>query len=147
MNVPWITKQAENAKRREARKAKPLSLPEWLLQAAAIAEWHKCEEEGMALSAVGDMNAARRSYQTAMQCKAMGMVAGEPDVRLYGYPTRVLFVEFKRKGEKLSKKQVERHDRLAQLGHQVLLVAPVDQDDARRIARNIATKFCEEGRE
>ena len=142
-NGPWPIRIKAD---RKPRKAKPPSLPEWILQAAMIAEWNKCEAEGMALSAVGDMNAAKRSYQTAMQCKAMGLKPGEPDVRLYGYPARVLFVEVKRKGEKPSPKQVERHDLLAELGHTVLVVAPTDQDDARRIARAIANQFCDRRR-
>lgn len=142
MNVPWITKQAENAKRRASRKPKPPVLPEWILQAAMIAEWNQCEAEGYALSAVGDMNAGKRSYQTAMQCKAMGMKAGEPDCRLYGYPARVMFVEVKTAKGKKSDAQDKRHDRLAELGHTVLVVAPKDQVDARLIARKIADKFC-----
>jgi hypothetical protein len=138
-NVPWVARPAPKPK----RKAAAAALPEWLLQAHMMAEWNKLESEGWAFSAVGDMNAARRSPQTAMQCKAMGMKAGEPDVRLYGYPARILFLEVKTTKGKKSDAQDARHDRLAALGHTVLVVAPRDEAHARSIAREIATKFCD----
>jgi hypothetical protein len=137
--VPWTMRKPPKPKRKPAVPG----LPEWLLQSWLVAEFNLLEQEGWELSAVGDMNAARRSPQTAMQCKAMGMKAGEPDVRLYGYPARILFVEVKTTKGKKSEAQDARHDRLAALGHTVLVVAPRDEAHARSIAREIATKFCD----
>ena len=120
--------------------------PEWLLQAAMIAEFHKLEASGMALSAVGDMNAGKRSRWSATQAKAMGMTAGEPDIRVYGYPARVLLIEVKTTKGKLSAKQIARHDRLAELGHTVLVVAPTDEDNARHLARYTQRyRVCDRG--
>lgn len=118
-------------------------LPEWLLQSWLIAEFNKLEDEGWELSAVGDMNAGRRSYAEASKCKAAGLKAGEPDLRIYGYPARILFVEVKTATGRKSRAQDLRHDRLAALGHTVLVVAPRDEAHARSLAREIATKFCD----
>jgi hypothetical protein len=114
-----------------------------VLQAAAVAEWHKLEKEGWPFTCAADMNAGKRSRWAAAQAKAMGMTAGEPDTRLYGYPARILFVEVKTTTGKKSAAQDARFDRLAQLGHTVLVVAPRDEEHARSIAREIATKFCD----
>jgi hypothetical protein len=138
-NVPWVARPAPKPKRKPAAAA----LPEWLLQAHMMAEWNKLEAEGWELSAVGDMNAGKRGPWAAQQAKSLGMKAGEPDCRLYGYPARILFVEVKTTKGKKSEAQDARHDRLAQLGHTVLVVAPRDEAHARSIAREIATKFCE----
>jgi hypothetical protein len=137
--APWITRPAPKPKRKPA----PPTIPEWLLQAAMVAEFNLLEDQGYALSAVGDMNAGRRSYQEAAKCKAMGMRSGEPDLRLYGASARVLFIEVKTTTGRKSTAQDNRHDRLAALGFTVLVVAPRDEAHARSIAREIATKFCD----
>lgn len=143
---PWVNSsmlfaQPKPVKRK--RKSKAPGLPEWMLQAAMMAEFDRLEADGWELSAAGDMNAGRRSFQEAKRCKAMGMKAGEPDIRLYGASGRILFIEVKTKTGRKSEAQDARHTRLAVLGHTVLVVAPDDEAHARLIARSIATKFCD----
>lgn len=128
---------------RKRKPAAPPGPPEWVLQSHMMAEWNKLEAEGMEFSAVADMNAGKRGRWAASQAKAMGMKSGEPDLRIYGYPARILFVEVKTATGKKSRAQDLRHDRLAALGHTVLVVAPRDEEHARSIAREIATKFCD----
>ena len=65
---------------------------------------------------------------SATQAKALGMTAGEPGLRLYGYPGRVLFLEVKtgRRQAILFPGSLA-HDRLAQLGtHGTGVIAPTD---------------------
>ena len=126
-----------------SKKSAASAIPEWLLQASMMAEFDRLEANGWELSAEGDMNAARRSFQEAAKCKAMGMKKGTPDIRLYGASGRIMFIEVKTKRGRKSEAQDTRHDRLAALGHTVLVVAPDDEAHARLIARSIATKFCD----
>lgn len=139
--APWISSPAPKPR----KPAKPPSLPEWLLQASMVAEFNAIEAAGAQISAVGDMNAGRRSYQEAAKCKAMGMRSGEPDLRLYASGGRTLFIEVKTSKGRKSAAQDERHTRLGQLGFQVLVVAPTDETHARLLAREIASKFCDGG--
>lgn len=124
----------------------PKPMPEWVLQAYFVNELRKLEADGLPISAVGDMNAGRRSFQTASQAKAMGLTPGEPDVRIYGEGGRLQLVEIKVKGRKgLSDDQKARHKRLNELGHPVLTAVLVDESSARLAARVIATSFVKMG--
>lgn len=143
---PWVKCKPDATVPAKKRKRQPVAssgLPEWLLQSYMMAEWNLLESQGMEFSAVADMNAGKRGRWAASQAKAMGLKPGEPDCRLYGYPARILFVEVKTTKGKKSTAQDLRHDRLAALGHTVLVVAPRDEEHARSIAREIAAKFCD----
>lgn len=67
-----------------------------------------------------DQNEGRRSLRDGARRKAMGMTAGEPDLRIYLPRGRTLFVELKRRnGGRLSPAQEWRQKQLRQLGHRV----------------------------
>jgi hypothetical protein len=66
-----------------------------------------------------DQNEGRRSPRDGARRKAMGMAAGEPDLRIYLPGGRTLFVELKRKSGRLSDAQEWRHEELRRLGFQV----------------------------
>lgn len=66
-----------------------------------------------------DQNEGRRSLRDGARRKAMGMTAGEPDLRIYLPRGRTLFVELKRKSGRLSPAQEWRQEQLRQLGHRV----------------------------
>ena len=71
------------------------------------------------------------------------MTAGEPDLRLYGSPGRVLLVELKRKGGRTSKCQDARIARLAELGFGVLVLTLESEEGARLMAYQTAVRFCD----
>lgn len=63
-----------------------------------------------------DFNAGKRNPGRA---KAMGLEAGEPDLRLYYDRGRTVFVELKRQKGVVSAAQKARHKMLRDLGHTV----------------------------
>ena len=117
--------------------------PEWLLQAAMVAEFHKLEAEGYRLTVAADMGAARRSFAEAAKCKAMGLTAGEPDVRVYcqpycGAPGVLISIECKVDEKQPSDVQIARHDKLRALGFRVYVENLTTEIHARAIARRVA---------
>jgi hypothetical protein len=96
---------------RKPRKAKSQAIPEWMLQAAFIAELHALEAEGWPITCAGDMNAGR------------------------------LLVEIKPHDKKLSEDQEKRHKRLRDLGHNVTTVYLRDPQEARTTARSLVTAW------
>jgi hypothetical protein len=126
---------------RKPRKAKPQAMPEWMLQAAFIAELHALEAEGWPVTCAGDMNAGRRGYAEAAKCKAMGLTKGETDTRIYLPEGKTLLVEIKPHDKKLSEDQEKRHKRLRDLGHNVTTVYLLDPQEARTIARSLVTAW------
>lgn len=144
---PWVQRPAPKPR----KSAAATTAPEWVLQAAMIAEFHKCQAEGYKFRAAGDMNAGRRGRWAAAQAKAMGLNRGETDIRLYGSGGRLLLVEVKTakaaKGKRSGRSvdQERAHDEFAELGFEVLIAAPEDEAHARALAREIAVKFCAGG--
>jgi len=65
---------------------------------------------GVAFAA--DQNAGKRSLRDGARRKALGMVAGEPDLRLYLPGGRTVFVEVKNAKGSLSPAQMVRHAEL-----------------------------------
>jgi hypothetical protein len=105
--------------------------PEWRIQAEVMARLHKLEAAGWPIASAGDMNAGRRTPAEAARAKAMGLTAGEADVRVY-LPTGILVMfELKARDGKLSEAQIERHKKLSGLGHTVLMV---ETDEPERAA-------------
>ena len=95
-------------------------VPEWRFQAEAVARLHKLEAAGLPLTCAGDMAAAKRSRAEQQAAAATGMTAGETDVRVYLAGGRLLSIELKAKGGRLSAEQKARHARLTDLGFEVL---------------------------
>jgi len=123
-----------------ARRTRVVAPPEWLLQAAMVAEFNKMEASGWPLTVAGDMNAGKRSFAAAAQAKAMGMKAGEPDVRVYASDRRLFLIEIKTPSGRVSDGQDKRHDRLAALGHHVHVAFLGTEAGARQYARDLAIK-------
>jgi hypothetical protein len=70
----------------------------------------------------GDMNAGQRGPQAAMKAKMTGMMAGEPDFRVYLPAGRILFFEYKAKSGSASRAQIDRHAAMKALGHTVHII-------------------------
>jgi hypothetical protein len=77
-----------------------------------------------------DQNEGRRSPRDGARRKAMGMTAGEPDLRIYLPGGRVLFVELKTKRGRLSDAQEWRQEQLRALGHRVETVYAATPSEA-----------------
>lgn len=125
--------------------AKAAPVLEWQLQAAQMKALKKLPGYAKAASEVrpgsfalaGDQNSAKRGPKARTQAIAVGLAAGEPDVRCYGYGGRLLLWENKvgkadpknpTKG--LEPSQVVRHPLLAALGHPVHVIYAVSEEDA-----------------
>lgn len=54
-------------------------------------------------------------------------IVGIPDRLLLGHQGRVVFIEFKRAGERPTRLQTIRHDALREIGHRVEVVRTVEE--------------------
>lgn len=106
---------------------------EWQLQAAAVTALRRARDNGLPIRVAGDMNAARRSLRETGLAVATGMSPGEPDLRVYLPSGKLLLIEYKRPGGRLSKDQKEAHAELARLGHDVITLIPESEEQAARI--------------
>lgn len=77
-----------------------------------------------------DPNPGRQSKQSGARRKALGLVAGEPDVRLYLATNCTVFVELKKWTGTVSKEQKDRHTALRELGYPVYIVKAKTPADA-----------------
>jgi len=92
------------------------------LTMAAATALRRLEAQGLALSWAHDMNAGERSPAESAKAKAMGLTAGEPDLRIYLMGGRIVHIELKTLKGRTSEAQTVRHARLMALGHEVYLV-------------------------
>ncbi len=108
---------------------------EWKLQEAQV-NWmkrHPLYVKGFAFAA--SMEAGKRGAVAQREAIATGMMAGEPDLRIYiggasGGPPRVFFVENKGKDGRLHKEQSDRHEELRALGFPVHVIKATDTAEA-----------------
>jgi hypothetical protein len=77
-----------------------------------------------------DQNAGRRSLRDGARRKAMGMTAGEPDIRLYLPGGRCVFIELKAKTGSVSPEQKARHEELRAMGFVVHVIKSSTPEDA-----------------
>jgi len=103
---------------------------EWQMQAAQVRALRKLPEYGKLFLLAGDMNAGKRGATATMQGKAAGMTAGEPDLRVYLPGGKVGLIENKVGKSPLTASQVERHPKLAAIGHPVTVLRATTEDDA-----------------
>lgn len=112
-------------------------IEEWRLQAEAVRQLKAMPEYAATAGGVrpgtftfaADFNAGKRN---ATRAKATGVMAGEPDLRIYGYGARLLLIEYKNAEGELSvdkvvkgKKRVgqtTRHALLRALGYRVEVI-------------------------
>jgi hypothetical protein len=78
------------------------------------------------LDFAADMNRGKRSMSAGMLAKAMGMQAGETDLRVYMPGGRIVLIELKCPPNGLSAAQKERHPKLRALGFEVYVLFEVD---------------------
>jgi hypothetical protein len=77
-----------------------------------------------------DPNPGRQSKRAGGKRKALGLVAGEPDIRLYLPGGRTVFIELKKWTGAVSKEQKARHAELRALGFDVHIVKAKTPADA-----------------
>jgi len=96
----------------------------------AIVETLRKMEKVAKFRVVADQNAGRRSKRHGAKLKIAGMVAGEPDLRVYLNDGRIGFIELKKSSGKLSPAQKQHHQLLKSLGHDVRVVKSGCPQDA-----------------
>lgn len=112
------------------------------MQAEIISTFHKLEKEGWPFTCAGDMNAEKRSIGQRAKAKVTGMTAGEPDIRVYLAKGKIGLIELKRIDDgTLSDEQEARHERLNELGHNVVVLYAKDNEDAKAGAVAILRKM------
>ena len=93
----------------------------------------------MGLEVVADQNAGRRGRTDANKRKIAGMVAGEPDLRIYRPGGIVWFIEMKGPKGRLTDSQRERFPVLMDMGFKLAVVSEATleaaADEAERIVR------------
>jgi len=97
---------------------------EWHIQAYIVQELRR-----LGYMVIGDMAAGKRNPGKA---KAVGLIAGHPDLSIWLSGGRVVLVELKRAkrhGGKLSKDQIDHHAKLETLGHHVYVIYAETPDD------------------
>lgn len=83
------------------------------------------------------LEGVHKSKQSAGKAKAMGMVAGEPDLRYYIPGGKLIFIELKNAVGKLTKSQEERIPLLQENGFQVNVVKAETPADGWRQVKEI----------
>lgn len=110
-----------------AKQALPL---EWELQAAQVRRLRNLPEYGTQFILAADMNAERRGPKARTIAIASGMTAGEPDLRIYASGARLLLIENKVGGGRLSPAQVDRHAALIRMGFTVIVLRATSEEEA-----------------
>ena len=84
-----------------------------------------------------DQNGLRTSKRQGALAKQAGMMAGEPDIRIYLPGGRIIFVEMKTTRGSVSAAQRQRHKDLADLGHIVYVVKEASPIKAQNCVESI----------
>ncbi len=104
------------------------------LQAAQVIAMQKHAQFGVRFVYAASMEAGKRGAKAISDAQRSGMITGEPDLRLYMDNARIVLVENKESGGKLSQAQKDRHAALKQLGHIVEVVwASTEAEAAEKI--------------
>lgn len=99
------------------------AMPEYVFDAADV-------KPGTFTLAADQNGSGARGWNTGVKLKAAGMVAGEPDTRLYFYGGTLRCVEYKAKNGKLEPSQGKRFPLLRALGFTVEVVEATTEDEA-----------------
>jgi len=108
---------------------------EHILQVGVVA-WLRCNGYDVA----SDQGGLRTSYRQAKRAKAAGMMAGEPDLRIYLPGGKLCLIEMKAATGRVSTVQKERHAVLASLGFPVHVVQAATIRDAIDKVKGIMVK-------
>jgi len=123
-------------------KSKKSQFLESIHQAVVIRMLRMIERNGEPITCAGDMNAAKRGPRAIAEARMTGMTPGEPDVRVYLPNGELLLVELKTEKGRLSKAQIERHKRLAEVGLPVLVVKQAHPlDTALQVGAEVARRL------
>ena len=109
---------------------KPATILEEDLQTAQCVALRMSPLYGKAFLFAGDMSAAKRGPKAQAMASRTGMIAGEPDLRIYLNGGGLLLIENKTNKGKLSNWQIKRHKELAMLGHDVVVIYAETPNDA-----------------
>ena len=123
---------------------KPAPPEEWELQAAQVRRLRAMPEYGKRFLLAGDMNAAKRGPRAQQEAIAAGLTPGESDLRIYLDGARLRMIENKVGSGRLSPPQVDRHAKLAALGHDVAVVRAVSENEAADKAVALVRGWLEE---
>lgn len=104
-------------------------VPEWKLQVAVANDLDRRVGTGEPFLFAASLEGVRLNPRKAAECRAQGMKAGEPDLRLY-FRHGLVFVELKAKNGRLTKGQQERIPALRALGFTVHVVEAHAEDEA-----------------
>ena len=115
------------------------------LQAAQCVSLRMSPGYGKLFLFAGDQNAERRGPKAQAKAVKTGMMAGEPDLRLYFNDGRVLLIENKTKMGKLTNMQIKRHKELASIGHNVVVIRSETPQDAVKQMWDAINQFMECG--
>jgi len=114
----------------------PAKIQEHHLQCAVVQRLRR-----MGVDVASDQNAAKRHPVLALKLKAAGMVAGEPDLRIYMPGGRAGFIEMKLGRARPSPAQVERIEKLRSLGYPVAVINASTMEDAADQAEAIVREW------
>lgn len=107
-----------------------LNVSEARLQAAIAADLERRVAAGEPFLYAASLEGVRLAPRKAAECRAQGMKAGEPDLRLYFATGRLVFVELKAAKGSLNPSQRERIPRLRELGFTVHVVKAASEEEA-----------------
>lgn len=118
----------------------------WLedqIQIAVVQRLKRLEQEGYNFTFAASLEGVKLSKSQAGKAKLMGMVSGEPDLRLYFPNRRLVMVELKRKMGRTSGAQDERISRLSGLGYDVFVLHGRSPQHASDAIEKIVLDECE----
>ncbi len=107
------------------------------LQAAQVAALRRHPAFNKAFTFAADMNAERRGPKARAKAMRTGMMAGEPDVRLYFSSGRLVLVENKVGKARMQPSQEPRHAVLRRLGFPVHVLRAESEEEAERLMLDI----------
>lgn len=110
------------------------------LQAAQVTRLKKRDDLITGFLFAASMEAGKRGPKAQAEAKATGMIAGEPDLRLYVSGRdgpKLVFIENKNGGNGLSKEQKQRHADLRYLGFRVYVIKTDDEVLAADLAESV----------
>lgn len=123
---------------------KPALPKEWELQAAQVRRLRAMPEYGKRFLLAGDMNAAKRGPRAQQEAIAAGLTPGESDLRIYLDGGRLRMIENKVGSGRQTPAQVDRHPALAALGHEVVVVRALTENEAADKAEALVRGWLEE---
>ncbi len=114
---------------------------EWEIQNGAVRRLQKMILAGTPIAYAGDMNAGRRGPREMTRAVATGMMAGEPDLRVYMPGGRLGFIEFKTRKGVLSDSQKVRHPLLRGLGFPVTVIKVATPEEAAEVTEAVVRSW------